>query len=281
MSMILNYRKFLREKLEKSVFVNHDNFLILGENFIENVYFVFVQDVIPASPANYYLYVIDKNQTINFRIKVCRNRDKYIRVYKKVLYSILGDKYYSIFVRHGLATTEEIGHKLNNYCCFHRLILALYVHMLKLHTHHINLVRNENYITNIVPINSLLHEAMHKSDAFDNFEDIGNYLQEFFLKTLKKSQTKRKTIAKDDEIIEQVLRHNVKGNSVIEIRKALNNKISKRSIYNILEQFHSYKAEFLEWLERKVRTPIQELDAKSEARWCKILEFDRLLDQCA
>lgn len=78
-----------------------------------------------------------------------------------------------------------------------------------------------------------------------------------------------------------MLRHNVKGDSVIEIQKALNNKISKRSIYNILEQFHSYRAEFLEWLKRKVRTPIQELDAKSEARWCKILEFDRLLDQCA
>lgn len=281
MSMILNYRKFLREKLEKEFFISQDKYLILGENFLENAYFVFVQNCMSVYNSSYYLFIVDKNKIAKFKIEVCKNHDGYIRIYKKTLFSIIGRKYYSIFAKHGLATTEEVALRLENYCCFHRLVLVLYVSMLNLHTHHINLRRNENCITNIIPINSILHDSMHKSDAFDNFEDIGNYLQEFFLKTLKKSQTKRKTIAQDDEIIEQVLRHNVKGDSVIEIQKALNNKISKRSIYNILEQFHSYRAEFLEWLERKVRTPIQELDAKSETRWCKILEFDRLLDQCA
>lgn len=93
--MILNYRKFLREKLEKEFFISQNKYLILGENFLENAYFVFVQNCISVYNLNYYLFIVDKNKIAKFKIEVCKNQDGYIRIYKKTLFSIIGRKYYS------------------------------------------------------------------------------------------------------------------------------------------------------------------------------------------
>ena len=276
MNLQTKYRQFFREKLEKEELYKYGNLVVLGENILENIYFAICEEHL-SSDIQRYIFIIDKNKIHKFNIKISKHNDKYVRCTKKSLCKNLGEKYYGIFVRNGLARSEEVGWKLNNYCCFHRLVLALYTSMLNRDTHHLNEIRNENPITNLVPIDTIFHETMHKNFDAEWYKEL---LQQEFVYNLKHpKKQKRQTVASNEYIILQLLSLKESGYTVKKIYKDLKHKISERAIYNILNKFHSYRKEFLEWLEMQERTPSLELDAESHSRWFEILIFDRLLDK--
>ncbi len=276
--LIEDYRKFLREYLENKELYKYDNLIVLGENILEKVYIAICEQKI-ADKTKYFIFIIDKNKIQKFSIKASGHKDGYIRVYKKHLYKILGSKYYKIFAKNGLARSVETAYNFENYCCWHRLVLSLYTDMLNHDTHHINQKRMESDISNIVPIHTIFHEEMHKT-YYD--EMIGQLLQDGFIYNLRHpKKNKRQTLANNDEIIKDILKYVESNLNVKTIHKKLSRKISERTIYNILNKYHSYRKEFLEWLQRQERTPSQDLDAKSEQRWGKIYYFDRLLAKSA
>lgn len=277
MNLEESYLEFLKEKVDDIYLSKIENIQVLGANIVKNVYFTICET--STEPKKHYIFVLDGKKNFRFEIETMQKTDGYIVVYKKHLRSVLGKKYYKIFVERGLARTEETGWNLENYCCWHRLVLALYTSMLDRDTHHLNRNNTESNIINIVPILTKFHEDLHNYCDVDEYHE--KLLMDFIYSLKHSKKRKHQTVASNEELQLQILTLKTSGKSVKEILKLIKYKISERSIYNISEKFSIFPNEFIKWLETKRAETISLLDAKNKTRWGKIIEFERLLDNCA
>ena len=275
MNFYVKYKDFLRMYVDKKYLQQYKNVRILAENFVGNSYIVLFETQEDFSfqsmpVVHRFILVENVSKPIISELKLVPNSDGYITMNKSELSKILGEKQYKHLAERGLAMTEETALSLNNRFCWHRLVACVYYNCLGKEVHHINKAVTDNNINNLVPLKKSEHQIIENMDA-ENGKNSSLWYQE--QEKLKIMKQKRKTVASNDNVIEEIIKCFAQGYSVSDIVKKLNRRVKKSSVYKIIGRFH-YVKEFLFWLDNYEQQACERLNGNSKKRWEKVIEFE-------
>lgn len=277
MDIHAKYRQFLREYVDKKYLQHQKNVTVLGENFVDNYYVVLFEiqeDSLyhPMPETHRFILVENVGSPLIAELKLVPNSDGYVTMNKANLSNIVGKKLYRKFANRGIAMTTEIGLRLNNRFCWHRLVACLYYcDCLENEIHHINEDITDNNINNLIPLKKSEHNIIKKDKAHGRNFAIGIQEQE----KAKAFKKKRETVASNDELILDVIELSMCGYTVNKIIKKFNKRIQKSSIYKIIKKIY-YKKEFVFWLQNQSLPAWGQLNGNYIDRWCKIIKFEEL-----
>lgn len=229
----------MEEIVFKSYLKNYESIEILGQNFLENL-FVTVFETKKQNSTFRYLLIENIKKSVVYKLKILPNLDGYIVFCKQDFAKKLPLNIRRKFAKRGIAMTYERGLKDNKSFCFHRLISSLYYNCLNLEIHHIDKNKHNNFFENLVPLTAQKHKK------------IENCLNCFELSLKEKENLTNKaknkiTLAKNENLILEILNLKAQNQSILKIEKTINHKIKKSKIAEILSFFY-YSSDFLKWI---------------------------------
>lgn len=269
-----NYRDFLREYIDKKYLQQYNNLIVLAENFVDNYYVVLFEtqeDTLYHTMPVIHRFILVENieEPIIKELKALPHPDGYITMSKAELAKIVGDKLYNKLVCRGIATTKEIGYRKNNRFSWHRLVACIYYNCLDKEVHHINKVRIDNNIKNLIPLEKQEHAQIENLDE----ENARNLALDILCSLKAKLKRKRQTVANNVDLIHEILECSMCGYKTTKLIKKYRHYIKKSSIYEIVKKGY-YFSMFLYWLQNKEQQAWGRLNGNSLKRWIKIIEFE-------
>lgn len=263
------YHQFMRKRITQKYLSDFDNLLVLGENFIDNYYFI----IFETHKDKYKVYIIVENidMPVFQELKVILNGDKYAVVDKSNFSKILPLKIRKKLAKRGLCSTVDIGLKTNKYFCLHRLIACLYFNCLNLQVHHINKNISDNHISNLVPLTTDFHKVV--DNDLRNGEAFAKNTQFQLLNKCKKFNL---TVANNENILKEIIELKNASISIKEIINKLKRFIKKSKVYEICNFFY-YSKEFIKWLELQSNCEFSQFYGKCHNFWFKTLQFEKLI----
>lgn len=236
------YCRFMKELIFKSYLKNYESVEILGQNFLENL-FVTVFETKKQNSTFRYLLIENIKKSVIYKLKILPNLDGYIVFCKQDFAKKLPLNIRRKFAKRGIAMTYERGLKDSKSFCFHRLISSLYYNCLNLEIHHIDKNKHNNFFENLVPLTAQKHKEIE-----NNINCIKLSLEE---KSNLANKTKSKiTLAKNEDLIMEILNLKLQNKSLFETEKLINYKIKKSKIAEIISFFY-YSKDFLKWLKHQ------------------------------
>lgn len=176
--------------------------------------------------SEYYLFIgntTDKDQIIPLETE--KHKDDYIRMYKNNLKNIIPSKLFKKLCKRGLyKNIKSANNNYDNRIVVHRLVACIHYEILDKEIHHMNKIRSDNWIGNLLPVTT---KKQHDK-ADDNFEYAQQLKREF--DAIKPT---RNTVANNSEVVIDILEMiYIQRKSVNEIQKKYK-KIKKSKIYEI------------------------------------------------
>ena len=198
-----------------------------------------------------YALIVENQENSKFiHLNCIKNKGNYIIFRKNNLKNNINDRLYQTLINRGLYKNLNAGlSSLNSFALISRLCACItYTHCLNKEIHHINPINNisnENHIFNLLPVDENIHKIISNLDIKDGIKE--SYQ---LIKNLKDSEQIKyyNTLQRNEDLIFEFLEIKTKNKTVSEIKKILNNKIQKSTLYKYYKYFY-YAKEFLEWLE--------------------------------
>lgn len=249
------YRQFSYERVVNAYLKDKNEYVVLAENFVENLYF-FIYEL--DTKHKYFLIIENIKNPIIKELKTLKNKDGYIVVSKKDFSQKISLKIRKKLAKRGICFTVENGLKCNKYFCLHRLVACLYFDCIGLEVHHINKNTLCNSILNLVPLTPDFHKLVDNDlKNGENFaKDVQNHL---FSKKKKRNQT----VANSDNVICEILKYKTCGFPTPKIIDKIQKYAKKSKIYEILN-FYYYLEDFIKWLKIQHNQCFSEFYGKSK-----------------
>ena len=197
-----------------------------------------------------YALIVENQENSKFiHLNCIKNKGNYIIFRKNNLKNNIEDKLYQTLVNRGLYKTINTGISiLDSYTLISRLCACItYNNCLEKEIHHIkpiSNISNENHIFNLLPLDVDTHRIIGDLDIDESIKKSYQLLKDF-----KNCEPRYyNTLQRNEDLIFEFLELKTKNKTVSEIKKILNNKIQKSTLYKYYKYFY-YAKEFLEWLE--------------------------------
>lgn len=222
----------------------------------------------------YYIVVCNLKNSICFELPVNVQENNYARFYKNSLKHNIPLKLYEKLIKKGLFLNLSVGNNSNNSeCTIHRLVACLYYNCLGKEIHHISKNKTENHICNLIPVSKKLHIQLDNIDMESNL-----YNSELVQIELLKKLKSRMTLAKNDELIYEILGDLTNGFTISELIQKYKSKIKKSTIYNLVAKYILF-GDFIIWLKSHALTCNEELNGKLSSNWDNIIHFEQAKNQ--
>ena len=235
------YKRFLHSFVVEKHLKKFSEIKILGENFIENCYFLIFE--VLEEKQTYFLIIENIEKPIFEKLKAIKNPDNYMVVNKKHFAQIVPIKIREKLAKRGLCSNFEIGMKKNKYFCLHRFVACLYFNCIGFEVHHINKNPCDNHYLNLVPLKPAYHKLVDSD--LQNGELFAKDEQQHLLGRSYKSY---RTVANNDSLLNEFINLKNQNFSMKEIASKLNRYLKKSKIYE-LNLFFYYSKGFQKWLE--------------------------------
>lgn len=263
------YKDYIRSLTnDKYKELQNKNYKVIGENILENYYFLLLENN-DSEKIRYYLIIENCKKSQIIYLKRNSSNSRYYTFNKNVLKANMPA--FKRLIKRGLFKNINSGcSKLNNLASIHRLNMCLYKNILNLEVHHNDKNKNNNHITNLTPIDEYIHDELDLMEEPEFSILTSNYNNEF-IQELRKID--RDTLASRDNIILEVISLLNKNLKPKQIAKILKNKIKKSKIYEIKNYFY-YALDFIEYLKKHIINGFEHFDGIFNKQWKKVLNFE-------
>lgn len=264
------YKTFIREKINSLYIADNSNCKILGENFVDKYYMLIMEDWnLNKNHRKPDFHLIIENcinpEVLTF--KYINRNDRYVRIEKQI---VQNHEVFKYLVKQGLFLNPSTADNENNsQILVHRLVLCLYDNICGFECHHGDKVKNNNGISNLMPIEHFNHKKLDDAPT-PKFEEQTKALQKEFITKIFKA--KRNTLSSRDRIVFLVLTELNSGMSVAQIAKKYAKKIKETTIRKI-KNYYFYCDEFLKYLYFRITTGFSPFNEVLRYQWDIPLNF--------
>ncbi len=160
-----------------------------------------------------------------------------------------------------------------------RLVATLYYNAVGLFCHHLNKVKGQNDIWNLIPIEKSLHDEI---DGWKNFEKGFNkaieYKKELQIKQFYKTNSSRWSLASDEGVIFIIIKLKASGMNTRKIIKRMQDKVCEKKVREYLRFFY-FSEEFLEFLESQSIEEFLDLYTNLDSKWMYVVNWEMNKDK--
>lgn len=160
-----------------------------------------------------------------------------------------------------------------------RFIASLYYVIVGFDAHHLNKIRSQNDIWNIVPIEEKLHKQLDGwTDSDRALNRAIELKKELQIKQFAETKSTNYSVKRSCDSILEILKLKAQGLSAKEIIKKMKNKLGERKIREYLKTFY-HAEEFVAFYESQTEEDFSDLYANLDEKWRFVTNWEKSKDK--